>query len=255
LLLRVALSEGQLEGDRVRALTLLGDSQTLWAEESRKPGRHLAEKEQEDLIDHLIPLLQTKTAAIRASAARALHAASGPREHQTKRALAALTAAYRAEPPGSARDDIAAAVHAIGGAAHWQEVSGNPRGLFARLHDLGHQGSKVFFWLHLEAAGLSVYECPTLTLERLDGAKVAETKTELLPVLNLPPPWNDGWEGRPYLLAEFPTGGLAPGTWRVTVRGTAGKDKEKVKWSAEPRTFAVKAAAPGVESEIISTDW
>jgi hypothetical protein len=260
LLLRVAVAEDALEGERVRALTLLGNRRTLWPEAAELPGRTLTEKEQADLIDRLTPLLKSKSAVLRAAAARALHAASTPRDgalrgRETKRALAALVAVYRAEPPGQARDDLAAAVHEIGGPAYWQELTGNPRGLFARLHDFGHRNGRLSFWLYLEAAGLSVYECPTYVLERLDGGKVADTKTELLPVTNLPRSWNDGWDGSPYLLAEFPLPALAPGTWRVTVRGTAGKGKDRVKWAAEPRTIVVKPPTNGPGSEVISTDW
>jgi hypothetical protein len=248
LLLGLALSEGQLEGDRVRALTLLGNLQTLWTETAEKSIRRLTEKEQADLIDRLSPLLRDRSAAVRAAAARTLHAASAPPgggEHETKRALAALTAAYRREPPGEARDEIAAAVHALGGPGHWQELTGNPRGLFGRLHDFGHRDGQVFFWLHLETPGLSVFECPNLTLERLEAGKAVETNTEPLRVANLPRAWKDGWDGGPYLLVEVPTGTLAAGTWRVTVRGTAGQDKDKVKWAAEPRTFAVKPRPVG----------
>ncbi len=255
LLLGLALSEDQLEGDRVRALAILADPRTLWSEKPEVSCHLLTEREQNELIDRLIPLLKAKSAAIRAAAARALYAASPPPARPTQRALAALTAAYRTEAPGPARDWIATATCAIGGVAHWQELTGNPRGLFVRLLDFGHQGGKVFFWIRLDGAGLSVHECPTLTLERLDGARVVEKKTEPLPVTNLPRSWDDGWNGTPYLLAEFPTGGLSPGTWRVTVRGTAGKDRDKVKWTAEPRTFAVKVPVPGAAPEVISSDW
>jgi hypothetical protein len=259
-LLGVVVSEASLEGDRLRALTLLADRQTLWPETSLLPGRTLTEKEQTELIDCLVPLLKSQIPELRAAAARALHAASAPRDgalrqRETKRALPALVAAYRAERPGQARDDLAAAVHEIGGAEDWQGLTGNPRGLFGRLHDFGHRDGKLSFCLHLDTAGLSVYECPTYALERLDGAKVAETKTELLPVANLARSWNDGWDGSPYLLAEFALPALTPGTWRITVRGTAGKGKDKVKWAAEPRTFAVKPPMNGQGPAVISTDW
>jgi hypothetical protein len=102
----------------VPAPALLAHCQTLWTEGPEQSVRRLTEKEQEDLIDRLTPLFQVRSAAIRA-AARTLHAASAPRDEalrqrQTKRALVALVAAYRREPPGEARDDLAAAVHAIG---------------------------------------------------------------------------------------------------------------------------------------------
>jgi hypothetical protein len=256
LLLGVAASEAGLEGDRLRALALLADRQTLWSESAPLTG-----KEQTELIDRLVPLLKSKRPPVRAAAARALHAASAPRDgalHQreTRRALAALVAAYRAEPPGQARDDLSAAVHGIGGADLWRELTGNPHGLFARLHDYGYRDGRLSFFLQLDAAGLSVYESPTFVLERLDGGKVADTKTELLPVTNLPRSWNDGWAGTPYLLADVPLPpGLKPGSWRITVRGTAGRGKDKVKWASEPRSFAVAAPKNGPGTEVISTDW
>ncbi len=221
-LLGVAAADGALESERVRALTLLANHRTLWPEAAELPGRVLTEKEQIELIDRLTPLLKAKSPMLRAAAARALHAASAPRDgalrgRWTKRALTALAAAYRAEPPGQARDELAAAVHEIGGPALWQELTGNPRGLFARLHDFAIYNRRLSFWLQLEAAGLSVYECPTYVLERLDGGKVAETRTEPLPVTNLPRSWNDGWDGSPYLLSEIPMPALAPGSWRITV--------------------------------------
>jgi hypothetical protein len=258
LLLRVALSEETLEGDRLRALTLLADRQTLWAPASDSTVKPLTEKEQAELIDRLLPLLKAKSGVLRA-AARTLQAASFPRdealrERQTKRALAALVAAYRAERLGDVRDDLAAAVHEIGGPDHWQELTGNPRGLFARLHDFGIRDRRLSFFLHLNAGGLSVYESPTCVLEHLEGTKVKETKTETLAVKNLPRSWNDGWDGSPYLLAEITLPALPPGNWRITVRGTAGKEKDKVKWSSEPRTFTVKPPMNGPGTEVISTD-
>jgi hypothetical protein len=248
LLLRTALAGDRLEGDRVRALELLADVQTLWpAEDESRPGRVLGQPEQAALIDCLTPLLGAGDPALRGAAARALRGASVPRggfeERASRRALPALAAAYRAEPPGVVRDALAEAVCAVGGPGPWQQLSGNPRGLLALLRDFGHQGGRAFFWLEMDLEGLSVFERPTLVLERLDGDRVAQTMEQGLPAVNLPRPWEQGWDGGVRLLVEFPTGRLTPGTWRARVRGTAGRAPDRVRWAAEPRTFVVEDPA------------
>jgi hypothetical protein len=262
LLLGVALDKGALEGDRVRALALLADPQTPWPEPSaERPGRveALGAGEQADLIDRLVPLLKAPDERLRAAAARALLSASYPADgaragRQTKRALAALTVAYRTEAPGPARDDLAEAVCVLGGPEHWRQVSGNPKGLRGRLRDFGRHEGRAFFWLDLHTVGLAVFERPQLRLERVEkDGKVVETKEQPLPVANLPRPWKDGWEGTPYLLVEFPVGSLAAGTWRVTVAGTAGKGADKVKWLAEPWTLVIPPSPP--EGGPIGSSW
>jgi hypothetical protein len=254
LLLGIALDEAALEGDRVRALALLADRRTCWPEPSAaKPDRALAigEAEQVNLIDRLAPLLKSSADRIRGAAAAALLSASDPADgaragHTTKRAVAPLTAAYRAEMSGPSRDNLAEAVCVLGGPEHWRQVSGNPRGLRGLLRDFGRRDAKVFFWLELRG-GLAVFSCPQLRLERVEkDGKVVETKEEPLPVANPPRSWNDGWAGTPYLLVEFPVGNLAPGTWRLTVAGTAGKGADKVKWRAEPRTLVITAPPEAV---------
>jgi hypothetical protein len=233
----------------VRALALLADSHTLWPEPSQEKAGHieaLGEQEQVDLLDRLTPLLKAPDERLRGAAARALFAASHPADsarsgRQTMRALAALSAAYRTQPPGPTRDDLAEVVCTLGGPAHWQGVSGNPRGLCGWLRDFDRQQAQAAFWLQLRTGALTVLECPTLRLERLEPTgKVAETKDRPLSAVNLPRPWNEGWDGAALLLVEFPTGMLAPGTWRVTVTGTAGIGPDRVKWTTEPKTLVIR---------------
>jgi hypothetical protein len=253
LLLGMGVDKDALEGDRVRALTLLADRQTLWPEPSaQRPGRveELATSEQADLIDCLVALLKEPGEGLRAAAARALLSASDPadgaRSHRRiKRALPSLTAAYRAEAPGPARDDLAEAVCVLGGPDHWREVSGNAKGLRGRLRDFGRHEARAFFWLDVHTGGLAVFECPQLRLEWVakDG-RVVETREQALPAANLPRPWNEGWEGTPYLFVEFPVAALSEGTWRVSVTGTAGKGGDKVRWRAEPRMLLIPAPPP-----------
>jgi hypothetical protein len=245
LLLRVALDGKALAGDRVRALTLVGDANTLWPPPSGGPSRvqPLEGKEQVDLLDRLTPLLKEKEASLRAATARTLHSLSAagappPDELRTKRALPALVAAYRAEAPGPARDELADAVCAIGGPAHWQELTGNPPGLLVCVRDLGLRARdrQAYFWLSMRPGGRAVHEPPTLILERLDkDGKVVEKQQRPLPAVSLPTPW----DGSTYLLVQFSVEKFKPGTWRVSVHGTAAKGADKVKWAAEPKTFVL----------------
>jgi hypothetical protein len=243
LLLGVVQADRTLEGDRARALTYLADPQTLWIAPSNgsQLWETLGNEEQGELIERLTPLLKSSSAPVRSAATRALQNLSHPNDavlhhRETKRALPALVAAYRSEPAGPVRDDLAEAVCLIGGSSHWQELTGNPSGLLARLCDLEQRGKEVSFWLSLSPTDRSVYECPTLVLERMDPrGKVLETKNLPLPVVAMPRPWSEGWDGSALLLVQFSLEQLAPGTWRIGVQGTVGKDKDKVKWSAEPR--------------------
>jgi hypothetical protein len=252
LLLRVALDGQALGGDRVRALTLLADGNTLWPPTPEGPSRvqPLEGKEQADLLDRLTPLLKAKETPLRAAAARALHFLSAteppaPERLRIGTALPALVAAYRAEAPGPARDELADAVCAVGGPTHWQELTGNPPGLLACVRDLGlrDQDRQAYFWLSMRPGGRAVHEPPTLTLERLDkNGKVLEKQQRPLPAANLATPW----DGSTFLLVQFSVEKFKPGTWRVSVHGTAARGADRVKWTAEPKTFVL--AEPKKES-------
>jgi hypothetical protein len=244
-LLGIAADESALLGRRLRALELLGSAQTLWP---ASRGVSLTAAEQERFLDRLAPLLAVKVPGLRAAGARVVRHLSVPPAGRlpSKRALAALVSAYKEEPTGPVRDELAEAVCAVGGPAHWQELRGNPSGLLVRLRDLERQGGEVHFWLSMTPCGQAVRERPTLLLERLGLLGIpAQTKRLPLPVSNLPRPWHEGWDGREYLLVQLPLKDLAPGTWRLTVEGTAGKDRKK--WTSEPRTFDIPKppAAPG----------
>jgi hypothetical protein len=239
LLLRMATANDVLEGHRIRALTLLGNDLTLWpASQERLPRvRSLDAEEQADLLARLTPLLTSTSAPLRAATARALRRAS---RKEIRSALPALVKAYRAEPPGAARDELAEAVCVVGGEKLWQELTGNPPRVLVRLRDIERRDQQVHFWLNLLPSDRIVYEQPTLLLERLDKAnKVVETKRMPLPVVNLSKPWSEGWNGGSLLLAQFSVKDFKPGVWRASVQGTVGKDKDKRKWTAEPKTFVV----------------
>jgi hypothetical protein len=264
LLLRVATANDALEGDRLRALTLLGHPLTLWAAPlQRLPQvQFLDAKEQADLLDRLTPLLTSPSAPLRAAAARTIRRASQPDvladEHpKSQRALPALVKAFRLEYPGEPRDEIAEAICVLGDAKDWQELTGNPPGMVVLQRDLDRRKDHVHFWLNLRPCGQVVYEQPTLLLERINQSQAAmETKRLPLPVVNLSKPWGEGWDGDAVLLVEFSVKDLKPGSWRVSVQGTAGKDKDKRKWIAEPKTFVIEAPRKDNKGRpTIGVDW
>ena len=261
LLLRVAAGDDALEGDRLRALALLSHPFTLWAGPLQRLPRvqFLDAKEQTDLIDRLTPLLASKSAPLRAAAARTLRCASHPEviadEHpKSQRALPALVKAFRLEYPGEPRDEIAEAICVLD-AKRWRELSGNPPGMVVLLRDLERRDKQVHFWLNLRPCGQVIYEQPTLVLERINQSQAAmETKQMPLPVANLPRPWSEGWDGRSILLVEFSVQDFKDGSWRVSVRGTAGKDKSK--WASEPKTFVIDPPRKLNNGQVpLSIDW
>jgi hypothetical protein len=195
------------------------------------------------LLDKVLPLLEEKDESFRAAAVRAAQrlAHETGRDLDRKRALEALVKAYQAEKPGAVRDDLAEAVCLIGGPEHWQQLTGNPRGVIVFVRDLARGEKKMTFWLGMPAGQMTVSERPILVLERLDKAgKPLEKKTLPLPTTHLPRTWNEGWDGGSYLPVEFPIEKFAAGTWRVGVEGTGTKDREALKWAAEPKTFVVE---------------
>lgn len=242
LLLTVARDTRQLDGNRARALRLLGDRQ-IYA--TTAPN----EREREDLLDGLLPLLADRAPTCRALAAQALRPLCGKAERTPAQVQAALGTAYKAEQPGSVRNALAEALHEIANATQWQEWTGRAPGRLALLRDLGKRDDLLFFWLTLQMdPPLPVIEAPTLVLERLDAkGAVAEKQAQPLPA-SAPPAWANGWTGGP-LHVQFAHGELKPGTWRLRVTGFAGKDK--VPWESEPRTVQVvlpnaPAPRPGV---------
>jgi hypothetical protein len=245
-LLSQAEAEG-LQGDRVRALALVALPWTL----RPPPGDHGVApadgKEQASIVARLARLLKDRAPGVRSAVARALQAVVLPLDGRpgpaAGRALAALQEAYKVEASGLARDELAAAVHTLAGPIRWQQLTGNPHDLFIRLQDFERDNRKLIFSLQLKSDGVRVHECPTLQLERLEADKAVEKKETRVELANPPVSWEDGWPGpEQYLLsAQVSLQGLKPGTWRATVRGTAGKGKLKVSWVSEPQTFVQEA--------------
>jgi hypothetical protein len=157
----------------------------------------------------------------------------------TRSALAALVEAYRTASPGVGRDELAEAVCLLAPPSQWKALTGNPPGLVACVRDLSREEGKLCFWLSLRSGGREVHEQPTLLLEKPGLLSiVGERKRVPLPVVNLPRPWAQGWDGAEYLYVQVPMQGLTPGAWRVRVEGTVGKDR--VKWTSEPRKLVIE---------------
>ena len=251
LLLSVVADEGALDGHRARALEWLASPATLWSPPTplRMPGaaESLDDMEQAALIDRVIPLLKSANARIRAAAGRTLLEASSPlpdslKTFHTPRALAALTTAYQAEPPGWTRGVLAEAVRVIAGPERWQELTGNAHGVVAVLAPECRQQTAASCLLGVMQSKEAIKDTPTLVLERLDyNHKVLETKEQ--------PPANAAYDcvwpsergGGDYCLyftvdmADF-----MPGLWRMTVNGVAGDDKAL--WTSEPRLLRLAPA-------------
>jgi hypothetical protein len=240
LLARIA-SESTLLGDRIHALALLADPITL----SPVPD----EKEQNQILDRLLPLLDRDKSEIRDPEFRSglarvigLVGRMEPKRPTAARALEALAASYPGEKPGSSRDELANAVCALASPERWKELTSNPPGVLVTLRDFEQMHDGVHFWLWLRP-GATITEQPTLKLERMGNFGLpAEVRKKPLTVVNLPRPWVKGWTGGEYLLVEVPTIGFPAGTWRVTVTGTVGKDRAT--WISEPKRFVISTPHP-----------
>ncbi len=282
LLLRVALNDTALDGERARALTLLTHPRTLApvADAAHPEVAPCSDADLVALVRKLMPLLETKSDTMRTAAltalrsVRLLNATAAPMMSEWQEVLPVLDKAYKTEKPGGVyRDLLVEMIHTIGGAEHWKDVSGNKTGMAALLRDASRSTEEVHFWLQVLPATDKIYERPTLVLERLDAKdKVLETKTLPLPVANAPR-WEEGWTPGDLLLVQFSSAAMASapppprrgiysgpsrkpapdngqnGVWRVTVRGTVGK--EKMAWSSEPKLFPIAPLSKVKESVII----
>lgn len=266
-LFQIALNERLLEGDRARALTLLAHPRTL-APAANSDDPDVIPCSETDLalfMQKMTLLLEGNSQVIRAGATGALraiqssHGTSVVVQRELKNALPALERVYKAEKPSSHRDLVIELIHTVGGAEHWKEFSGNKTSMVVLLRDFGNSKEQVYFWLQVLPGTEKFYERPTLVLERLGpNDKVLDTKTLPLPAANAPR-WEEGWTPDELLLVQFPSadlsgapanprrpGGPRPakgsdtptGIWRVSVRGTVGKDKAA--WMSEPKLFTAR---------------
>ncbi len=232
LLVAVARDGRQLAGRRARALRLLADPAVGVSD---VPGA----AERAALLEALLPLLSDKQPACRGLGALAARQITGEDGAAIERVVAALAAAYSAEPPGPARNAQAEVLYDLPGSSGGMVRTGRWRGGLALLRDLELRDDKLCFWLTHKPGTTAPAGTPTLWLERLNSqGGVAETKK--MPFPATPPSRLAAWRGGP-LYAELSHGALNPGTWRLRVTGVSGADK--LPWESEPRTFRIGQAA------------
>lgn len=257
LLLGIVTDPKQPEKDRQRALCHL--SRSFWPRHHRRREfPHLANitpQEQAEIIEKTAPFLKSKEAEFRRLAVRALACASSARDgnlkhRDTRAALPLLIEAYRREPPGSVRNQLAETVRDLSGEQTWQEVSGNSDRMLVVLYSFGMNSNygweKISFNMNMSLLGgkiRGIYRQPTLIVERLDqNAEVVQRKTMPLPVSYPKNIWVKGWTNQ-VISVEVPSAGMAEGTWRFVVEGVAGKDR-RTKWRSEPGLFRLKREQP-----------
>ncbi len=244
LLLSVAVDGNALDANRARALELLALSGTLWSPPTwlvdRGASEPLDEAEQISLIEKITPLLKHAYPRTRAGAAQALLEMSLPqsdslKSFHTQRAMSALTAAYREEPPGYTRDALAEAVGSIAGPKRWEELTGNAHGVVAILHSSCGKSADASCTVVALRAKAKVQDDPLFVFERIDDkGNVAETIK--LGLEHSKHPGLYMWlSERPAAFCQdfnFSMADFTPGVWRLTVEGFAGDDKAP--WSSEP---------------------
>jgi hypothetical protein len=259
LLLVLAASEERLPGDRERALRLLAHPQAMWPTTARDSSAALPPKgEQQEIIDRLTPLLKHRDSGLCGAAARAMLIAARPdnpelSDRRLDMPVEALTGAYKAAAAGAGRNELAAVLREAGGVKHWQTVSANTHGILARIEDYSHDSSTIRFCLQYASDGVRLHEPPVAVLELLNSGKVIQKKEQPLVVRLKSVSWTDGWSGE-FLPLDFAHPALEAGSWRLTVKGTAGKGKDRVTWTSEPQTLVVPPArGPGYPA--VTTDW
>jgi hypothetical protein len=219
LLIERANDREALAGDRARALALLGASASKGA-------------------DAAASLLADESEVVRLAAAEALGRLGGARHAD------AVVAAYL-KATGPFRQELGWAASKIVPGPRWSEVSKCPPGVAAALRDVELRPNELAFWLHLRAAGGLVQEAPVVALERLAaGGGVAESKTVPLELVFVDAPWKDGWNGEAPLPVKAPLIGLAPGNYRLRVKGSLGSGEKKAAWSSEELKFTIPAPPP-----------
>lgn len=236
----IAGDDKRLLGDRTRALRILAARETLWPtpRECKRGANVMDKPEQTTLLDQLAKLIQEKDDLYRVWLAQAIFRLGRSAPEQLNKMLPSLVRAYRESQPGSGRDQLAMTLCELAPEEMWRELSGNRAGYCACLRDLERHEATLTFWLSLKTPGPAVYEAPTLVLEKLGTLGfVSETKRYPIEPKNLAS-WVAGWDGEDALVVQFDVSKLTPGSiYRVKVEGVAGKGKDKVKWTSEPKKF------------------
>jgi len=239
LLLEISLDEKQTLRDRCLALCNLASMRNLWRMPGLADSMSVTEEEQAEIIDRLIPLLSEKEPELRRYAVRAIHYASVPHDgaledRVTTQALDDLARAYRREPPGSVRNELARAIAWIGDESYWKTLTGNPARMIAVLTTPDVDDGYVTMTMSMVAPSDGrLYQHPAVVLE--NPAKPNESI--ILPQHVLQPP-RDGWEsGWGYsdgdIVIRIPVAWIGEGRWHIHVGGMAGKEGEEGVWRSE----------------------
>ncbi|HEX5445460.1 MAG TPA: hypothetical protein VFW87_16660, partial [Pirellulales bacterium] len=165
-----------------------------------------------------------------------------PRPRET---LDAVIEAYRRQPPGRGRVEMAARIINMGGEDVWQQLSGNPQKILVDLQSARIRRDKsravlrctIFQSIHHEKGDLFEASKPVARLEKLDEKLGADGTGEqhVLPLSYLA---NASSGGSGPWIAEVPADLLSPGKWQLTVVGKvdAADDHE---WCSEPAVVDV----------------
>lgn len=223
ILLRVALDEAEPIEDRQSAVYRLAMSlynkppepRSMTSEEYRQiKAATLA------LLEHSDPQLRRSTTCV----AERLDAVKPelriePRPRET---LDAVIEAYRRQPPGRGRVEMAASIIHMGGEYVWQQLSGNPDKILVDL-----QGARIrrdergavlrftiFQSIHHGKGDLFTASKPVAALEKLDTHGAGER--HVLPLFHLA---NASSGGKGPWIAEVPADLLSPGKWQLIVVG------------------------------------
>lgn len=253
LLLGVILDPKQALADRRMALyRFRGSCWVRWQKQKHPNLADITPDEQTEIIRKITPLLKDPDREIRGQAANVLADASSPRDgnmrdRDTDAALPALIEAYRNEPPGHERNEMAEIILRLGKEGVWEKASGNPDGMLVVLHkpyQKTEYGREViaFQMLNRSSSGMKIItKQPMLIMERLDdNGKVQDRRSMPVPVSYPKDIWKKGWSHNQGVVSvEVPRASLTEGKWRFTLEGVIGKENAQ-KWRSEPAVFEVK---------------
>jgi hypothetical protein len=242
ILFRVALDEAEPIEDRQSAVYRLAMSlynkppepRSMTAEEYRQiKAATLA------LLEHSDPQLRRFTTwlAQRLDAVKPdLHIDPRPRE-----TLDAVIEAYRRQPPGHGRVEMAARLIDMGGEYVWQQISGNPDKILVDLQGArirrDERGAVVRFTIfqsiHHGRGDLFTASKPVAAMEKLDTDGTGER--HVLPLFYLA---NASSGGNGPWIAEVPAERLSPGKWQLIVVGKVDA-VDDYEWCSEPAVVNV----------------
>jgi hypothetical protein len=266
-LLAIASDRKNLGGDRRRALQVLAQPITLWPPAgTRHDTEAVTATEQEEFLEQFRLLLTDRDEDLKKAVVAAMLQVSRPGKDQAPRPgeilVNTLAEMYRPTPPGAYRDELARTLCQVA-PEKYRKLSGNPAGVCACLEEIHHTSTELLFFVDLRTGTFSVFEQPTLVLERLGPAnRIAETKRVPLPVFNVQGGWAKGVGGEQALAAQVDLSRIipfqqpnrnpnarppAPATWQVRVEGSVGKGLTRQTWKSEARRIVVRPVPPGMD--------